>query len=69
MIAGWHADPLNTYSLDDLLDKYIALYNSCISQAPADMHIGIHLCRGNFVNSRHFSEGGLTALQRSSSRN
>lgn len=22
------------------------------------MHIGLHLCRGNFVGSRHFSEGG-----------
>lgn len=22
-----------------------------------DMHLGIHLCRGNYVGSRHFSEG------------
>jgi methionine synthase II (cobalamin-independent) len=62
MIAGWKQDPLNTYSVDELLDKYIALYNNCISQAPADMHIGIHLCRGNFVNSRHFSEGGYDRI-------
>jgi methionine synthase II (cobalamin-independent) len=26
------------------------------------MHIGIHLCRGNFVNSRHFSEGGYDRI-------
>jgi len=57
MIAGWKADPLKAYSLDELLGKYIALYNSCISQAPAGMHIGIHLRRGNLVNSRHFSGG------------
>lgn len=26
------------------------------------MHIGIHLCRGNFVNSRHFFEGGYDRI-------
>lgn len=62
MIEGWKKDPLNTYSTDELLEKYIALYNDCISQAPEDMHIGVHLCRGNFVNSRHFSEGGYDRI-------
>ena len=62
MIEGWKNDSLNTYSVETLLDKYIALYNDCISQAPSDMHIGIHLCRGNFVNSRHFSEGGYDRI-------
>lgn len=41
-----------------LLDSYIKLYNDCISSRPADFHVGIHLCRGNFAYSRHFSEGG-----------
>ncbi|KAM7186866.1 methyltetrahydropteroyltriglutamate-homocysteine s-methyltransferase [Naviculisporaceae sp. PSN 640] len=41
-----------------LLDSYIKLYNDCISRRPADLHVGIHLCRGNFAYSRHFSEGG-----------
>ena len=62
MIAGWKADPLNAYATDVLLEKYIRLYNDCISDAPADMHIGVHLCRGNFVNSRHFSEGGYDRI-------
>ena len=62
MIAGWKEDSLNTYPIEELLDKYIDLYNKCISQAPADMHIGIHLCRGNFVNGRHFSEGGYDRI-------
>jgi len=53
---------LNTYSTDELLSKYIVLYNKCISQIPSDMHVGIHLCRGNFVNSRHFSEGGYDRI-------
>lgn len=34
MIEGWNKDPLNTYSTDVLLDKYIKLYNDAISQAP-----------------------------------
>lgn len=45
-------------SASDLLDSYIRLYNDCISSRPSDLHIGLHLCRGNFAYSRHFSEGG-----------
>ncbi|KAL2038100.1 hypothetical protein N7G274_009047 [Stereocaulon virgatum] len=58
MLAGWESDPLNTKTASQTLDAYISLYNSCISQRPTDTHIGVHICRGNFVNSRHFSEGG-----------
>lgn len=47
---------------DALLDSYIKLYNDCISQRPADLHLGIHLCRGNFAYSRHFSEGGYDRI-------
>jgi methionine synthase II (cobalamin-independent) len=49
-------------SPDELLDQYIKLYNDCISSRPADMHLGIHLCRGNFAYSRHFSEGGYDRI-------
>jgi len=45
-----------------LLQSYIRLYNDCISSRPADMHVGIHLCRGNFAYSRHFSEGGYDRI-------
>ncbi|KAF2628456.1 5-methyltetrahydropteroyltriglutamate-homocysteine methyltransferase [Macroventuria anomochaeta] len=62
MLIGWKEDTYNTISADDVFDLYIQLYNSCISQAPPDMHIGVHLCRGNFVNSRHFSEGGYDRI-------
>ncbi|QVM10281.1 hypothetical protein D8B26_004941 [Coccidioides posadasii str. Silveira] len=62
MLAGWKADPLNKGSADDLLDAYIELYNDCLSKRPADMHVGLHICRGNFVNSRHFSEGGYDRI-------
>ena len=83
MLEGWKKDPLNKYSTDQLLQAYIKFYNDCIAEAPKDMHIGLHICRGkllacflyylvsrmqaltklgNFVNSRHFSEGGYDAI-------
>ena len=62
MLEGWKKDPDNIYSADELLQKYIALYNDCVAKIPADMHVGVHLCRGNFVNSRHFSEGGYDRI-------
>jgi len=58
MLAGWENDPLNSKTASQTLDSYISLYNSCLSHRPSDLHIGLHVCRGNFVNSRHFSEGG-----------
>ncbi|KAK5069920.1 hypothetical protein LTR64_007898 [Lithohypha guttulata] len=62
MLEGWKKDSHNTYSADELLQKYVDLYNACVSKIPSDMHVGVHLCRGNFVNSRHFSEGGYDRI-------
>ena len=31
-----------------LLDTYIWAYNECLKGRPADMTVGLHLCRGNF---------------------
>ncbi|MCJ1472707.1 hypothetical protein MMC13_001356 [Lambiella insularis] len=62
MLAGWKEDKSNSKPADELLDEYIKLYNDCISKRPADMHVGVHLCRGNFVGSRHFSEGGYDRI-------
>ncbi|KAH8695256.1 putative methionine synthase, vitamin-B12 independent [Talaromyces proteolyticus] len=62
MIEGWNADSLNIGTTEQLLDKYIKLYNDCIAKRPADMHVGVHLCRGNFHKSRHFSEGGYERI-------
>ena len=47
---------------DALLDRYIQLYNDCLASRPDDMTIGLHLCRGNFRHSIHFSEGGYDAI-------
>ncbi|KAI9730819.1 MAG: hypothetical protein M1834_005537 [Cirrosporium novae-zelandiae] len=62
MMSGWKADPLNTCTVEDQLHTYIKLYNDCISHCPPDMHIGVHLCRGNFANSVHFAEGSYDAI-------
>jgi methionine synthase II (cobalamin-independent) len=59
MIAGFKD---NGEDPDALLDSYIKLYNDCITSRPSDMHLGIHLCRGNFAYSRHFSEGGYDRI-------
>ncbi|KAI9656149.1 MAG: hypothetical protein M1831_004720 [Alyxoria varia] len=62
MLEGWAADTSNKYTPDELLDSYIAFYNDCLSTVPADLHVGLHICRGNFVNSRHFSSGGYDRI-------
>ncbi|KAJ9639009.1 hypothetical protein H2201_005920 [Coniosporium apollinis] len=62
MLDGWKEDIDNIYTPDELLDAYIELYNDCVSKMPEDMHVGVHLCRGNFVGSRHFSEGGYDRI-------
>ncbi|KAI1258559.1 5-methyltetrahydropteroyltriglutamate-homocysteine methyltransferase [Xylariaceae sp. FL1019] len=59
MITGFQEDGEDP---DALLDSYVQLYNACISSRPYDMHLGIHLCRGNFAYSKHFSEGGYERI-------
>ena len=60
-MKGWQEDKANTKTAEQLLDAYIKFYNDCFKR-PSDMHLGIHLCRGNFVNSRHFSEGAYDRI-------
>ncbi|GAA5972550.1 hypothetical protein JCM11641_001895 [Rhodosporidiobolus odoratus] len=47
-----------------VLDQYIQLYNDCVRDAPKDMVIGLHLCRGNFKDGMHFSEGGYEHISK-----
>lgn len=61
MLKGWEADKSNKQTADELFDAYIEFYNECFKR-PADMHLGVHLCRGNFVGSRHFSEGAYDRI-------
>ena len=59
---GWDEDKDNVGTVEDLLDAYIKLYNDSISQLPADLHTGVHLCRGNFIGGRHFAEGAYDII-------
>lgn len=46
---------------DHLVDLYIQAINDCVAGAPADMMIGVHMCRGNF-RGRYLSEGGYESV-------
>lgn len=58
----WGADPESIKTPTEVLDTYIEWYNSCFSNVPQDMHIGIHICRGNFSDSRYVSAGGYDLI-------
>ncbi|KZT09085.1 UROD/MetE-like protein [Laetiporus sulphureus 93-53] len=45
-----------------LLNLYCRVYQDLLRGRPADMTVGIHLCRGNFKDGRHFSEGGYDRI-------
>ncbi|KAF2191102.1 methionine synthase-like protein [Zopfia rhizophila CBS 207.26] len=61
MLEGWAADNGNDKTADEMFDAYVKFYNKCFER-PDDMHLGIHLCRGNYVGSRHFSEGAYDII-------
>ena len=46
---------------DSLVDLYVKAFNDCVADAPADMLVGIHMCRGNF-RGRYLSEGGYESV-------
>ncbi|MBO0764845.1 MAG: hypothetical protein J2P50_09700, partial [Hyphomicrobiaceae bacterium] len=54
-VAGAGQDP------DRLVDLYVKAINDCLAGAPADMAVGIHMCRGNF-RGRYLSEGGYESV-------
>ncbi|KAF8213115.1 hypothetical protein K438DRAFT_1565237 [Mycena galopus ATCC 62051] len=54
MITGMEAAGVDH---EALLDTYIRATNLCTVDRPADLHIGLHMCRGNYMGM-HFSEGG-----------
>jgi 5-methyltetrahydropteroyltriglutamate--homocysteine methyltransferase len=46
---------------DALVDLYVAAINAAVAEAPADMMIGVHMCRGNF-RGRYLSQGGYESV-------
>jgi len=46
---------------DELVDLYVDGINEAVKGKPADMVIGIHMCRGNY-KGMYLSEGGYTSI-------
>lgn len=47
---------------DELLDLYVWAHNEAIRDHPKDMHIGIHLCRGNIPGLDGFVQGSYEKI-------
>ncbi|TKA32987.1 hypothetical protein B0A54_14373 [Friedmanniomyces endolithicus] len=61
MLEGWKSDKENFQTADEQLQAYIKFYNDCLKR-PDDFHMGIHLCRGNYIDGKHFSEGAYDRI-------
>jgi 5-methyltetrahydropteroyltriglutamate--homocysteine methyltransferase len=46
---------------DELTERYAALFNSCVKDKPKDMHVAVHLCRGN-LKTAWMAEGGYEPI-------
>lgn len=46
---------------DQLVDLYVDAINEAVKDSPADMVVGLHLCRGNY-KGMYLSEGGYTSI-------
>jgi 5-methyltetrahydropteroyltriglutamate--homocysteine methyltransferase len=46
---------------DRLVDLYVDAINEAVKGAPADMAIGLHMCRGNY-KGMYLSEGGYSSI-------
>ncbi|CAK4032672.1 hypothetical protein DOTSEDRAFT_69728 [Lecanosticta acicola] len=59
MLKGLREDGEDT---DKMFDVYLKAHNDCIADRPDDLHVGLHICRGNFSKSMHFSEGSYEKI-------
>jgi methionine synthase II (cobalamin-independent) len=57
--AGCVADEIDP---EELLDLYIWAHNACLAGRPSDLHVGIHLCRGNMPGSTHVVAGSYELI-------
>ena len=46
---------------DALVDLYVAAINEAVKTVPANMVVGVHMCRGNF-KGKYLSEGGYDSV-------
>ncbi|KAH8682249.1 hypothetical protein BX600DRAFT_448080 [Xylariales sp. PMI_506] len=56
---GFREDGLDP---DEMLDLYIWALNQVVLDKPADMQIGIHICRGNMPGIKGFMEGSYERI-------
>ncbi|KAF6805655.1 hypothetical protein CMUS01_14568 [Colletotrichum musicola] len=47
---------------DSLLDLYIWAHNEVLRGLPADLHVGVHLCRGNMPGGPSFASGSYEKI-------
>ncbi|KAF9874591.1 hypothetical protein CkaCkLH20_07728 [Colletotrichum karsti] len=47
---------------DSLLELYIWAHNEALKGLPADLHVGVHLCRGNMPDGPSFAEGSYEKI-------
>lgn len=62
MVEDFNNDKYNTCTADELFAKYVEVYNQIMTKCPEGMHVGVHLCRGNFAGSRHLTEGAYDRI-------
>lgn len=60
ILKEWNEDKANTQTADAVFQSYIGLYNDILALQPADLHVGIHLCRGNSKTTTR--EGGYDRI-------
>ncbi|KAI1141846.1 UROD/MetE-like protein [Hypoxylon sp. FL0543] len=48
--------------VDALLDLYTRTHNQLLASKPADLHAGMHLCRGNMSGSTHWVSGSYEKI-------
>lgn len=53
---------------DELMEEYIRVHNACIAERPGDMHVGMHLCRGNMWNTVSKKGAGAGSYERIADR-
>ncbi|GAB7365436.1 hypothetical protein MBLNU230_g6511t1 [Neophaeotheca triangularis] len=59
MIAGLKSDGEDP---ERMFETYLKAHNQCLENRPDDLHVGLHVCRGNFSKAMHFSEGSYEKI-------
>ncbi|KAI1082055.1 hypothetical protein F5B20DRAFT_534267 [Whalleya microplaca] len=58
-LGGCQKDGTDT---EQLLDLYTRTHNQLLANKPADLHVGMHLCRGNMSGSTHWVSGSYEKI-------